>query len=216
MRPLARSLEQKGYRVLNLEYPSTRLSVEAISERYLHPVVQEAISKSRVVHFVTHSMGGIIVRRYLGQYTVERLGRVVMLAPPNQGSELADFFKDAFFFKKLLGPAGRQLSTAPDALPNRLGPAAFELGVIAGSLSFNPFSRWLFDGVDDGKVALSRTMLAGMQDMLIVPCNHTFILRSRRVIKQTAVFLETGWFSPNTRANGASCGIRNAAIKRAI
>jgi triacylglycerol lipase len=216
MRPLARALEKKGYKVVNLDYPSAHLSVEAISKRFLHPVVQEAIGKSRVVHFVTHSMGGIIVRRYLGQYTVERLGRVVMLAPPNQGSELVDHFKNTFFFKKLLGPAGGQLSTAADALPSRLGPAAFELGVIAGSLSFNPLSSWLFDGVNDGKVALSRTMLAGMQDMFVVRCNHTFIMRSRRVIEQTTIFLETGCFSRKTSAIGAACGIQGSAIKRAI
>jgi len=195
MLPLARGLEKKGYQVVNLDYPSTRMNIEEIALRFLHPVVQAAQAESRAVHFVTHSMGGIIVRWYLGHYRIQRVGRVVMLAPPNQGSELVDVFKSSFLFKKVLGPAGQQLSTAHEALPNRLGPAHFDLGIIAGNISCNLLSPWLFEGAGDGKVALGRTLLSGMQDMLVVPCNHTFIMRSRKVIDQTIVFLQTGGFT---------------------
>jgi hypothetical protein len=117
-----------------------------------------------------------------------------MLAPPNQGSELVDFLKETYLFKKILGPAGQQLSTAEDALPNRLGPADFELGIITGNISFNPLSLWVLKGPGDGKVAVKRAALPGMQEMLVVPCNHTFIMQSSKVIARTAAFLKSGRF----------------------
>ncbi len=123
-----------------------------------------------------------------------------MLAPPNQGSELVDLLRETSLFNKMLGPAGQQLSTAKDALPNRLGPATFELGVIAGNISFNPLSLLVLEGPDDGKVAVKRAALKGMREMLVVPCNHTFIMQSSQVISQTATFLQSGHFY-GTRAD---------------
>lgn len=195
MAPMAKALGHAGYRILNLEYPSTDLSIEELSEVYLRPLVDRALQYNGPIHFVTHSMGGIIVRFHFSRHGIQRPGRVVMLAPPNGGSELVDVFKKNFIFKKILGPAGQQLSTADEALPQRLGPAEFELGVIAGNLSFNPLSPWLLDDFDDGKVAVRRTMVAGMRDMLVVPCNHTFIMRSPKVIRQTLNFLQSGKFA---------------------
>ena len=194
MAKMAKSLSRKGYMVFNLEYPSTRLSVEEIAERYLHPIVCRTNRNHRTIHFVTHSMGGIVVRHYLKHYRCGQLGRIVMLAPPNQGSELVDFLKETYLFKKILGPAGQQLSTAEEALPNQLGPADFELGIITGNISFNPLSLWVLKGPDDGKVAVKRAALPGMREMLVVPCNHTFIMQSSKVIARTAAFLKSGRF----------------------
>src|SRR6185295_16595733 len=139
-------------RVINVSYPSTRLSIQAIADQWLANLIPKATSDRTVkIHFVTHSLGGIVLRQYMLTHPVKNLGRVVMLAPPNQGSELADRFQHNFLYKFFTGPAGQELGTDPVSVPNRLGPAAFEVGIIAGDSSLNPvLSAWI-PGPDDGK-----------------------------------------------------------------
>jgi len=121
-----------------------------------------------------------------------------MLAPPNQGAELADFFSRLPFFDWILGPVGIQLGTGPDSIPNSLGPVDYEVGVIAGNHSFNPLFSALIPGPDDGLIAVERTRLAGMTDFLVLPCIHPLIMSYKRVIRQTAHFLAQGCFDhPN-------------------
>ena len=146
------------------------------------------------VHFVTHSMGGILVRFYLANHRLVNLGRVVMLSPPNQGSETVDKLANMPGFGWLNGPAGQQLGTDENSLPNRLGPADFELGIITGNRSINLILSTMIPGPDDGKVAVERAKLAGMADFLVVPHSHPFIMKKPLVIEQTQFFLEHGRF----------------------
>jgi hypothetical protein len=118
-----------------------------------------------------------------------------MLAPPNHGAVLANIFGQFRFFKWILGPAGTQLSTAPDSIPNQLGPAEFEVGIIAGIRSFNPVFSHLIPGPDDGRVAVESTKLDGMTDFLVVPSVHPLIMNDRGVIQQTIHFLVHGYFN---------------------
>lgn len=198
MSPLVKPLQKAGYRVYNLDYPSRKLTIEEIAARFLHPLVCTALERCGTVHFVCHSMGGIVVRAYLKEYVGDSVGRVVMLAPPNHGSEIVDFLKNTFLFKKIFGPAGQQLSTDENSLPNSLGPARFQLGVIAGNVSWNPFSPWIFTSAGDGKVSVASAALLGMQDMLVVPCGHTFIMRRAMVRQQILAFLQCGKFVRQT------------------
>ena len=117
-----------------------------------------------------------------------------MLSPPNRGSELVDRFGQSVFFKSGYGPAGRQLGTGPDSLPNCLGPVDLEVGVIAGTRSLNPLYSYLIPGRDDGKVSVDRTRAAGMADFITVPHTHTFIMNSPEVIRQILYFLKNGRF----------------------
>ena len=164
MQAMADHLHREGYAVRNLDYPSTEMSIEDLSELHLGPVIAEAGNRYHRIHFVTHSMGGIVVRQYLATHQKTLPGRVVMLAPPNRGSELVDLFGRNRLMQKLLGPAFLQLGTSPDSLVNILPAAKRETGIIAGSRSLDPISSFIIQGADDGKVAVSRTPPTGTND----------------------------------------------------
>jgi pimeloyl-ACP methyl ester carboxylesterase len=178
-----------------VSYPSTRLSIQAAADEWLANLIPNATSDRTVkIHFVTHSLGGIVLRQYLLTHQLENLGRVVMLAPPNEGSELADRFRHNRLYKLLTGPAGHELGTDRGSVPNRLGPAAFELGIIAGDRSLNPVSSAWIPGPDDGKVAVRSTPLEGMKDFLLVHHSHTWMMWRTDVAASVARFLKCGYF----------------------
>lgn len=200
-------LQNKGYRVVNVSYPSTERSIEQLSEHDLGSALATCCSApSGRVHFVTHSMGGIVLRFYLAQHEIEGLGRVVMLSPPNQGSELADWAAENPVLEKLLGPAIEQLGTGPASVPSRLGPVDFELGVITGDRTLNPLFSRIIPGEDDGKVSVERAKVLGMTDFLVVPHSHTYIMLSEDVIEQVIFFLENGKFRHQSDAADPATG----------
>lgn len=195
MEKLAAAAHADGFGVINLDYPSTSATVESLAASHLAPTVESAIAAGAMrIHFITHSMGGIIVRQYLATQAPSQLGRVVMLGPPNRGSELVDRLGSYAPFAWINGPAGGQLGTGPESLPNRLGPARYPVGVIAGTRSYNPIYSALIDGADDGKVGVERTRLEGMSDFLVMEVNHTFMMRNQTVIRQSLHFLREGRF----------------------
>lgn len=200
MRRAQRFLETQGYHVLNFGYPSTKHPIGRLSEQYLKPFVQRHCTEAaRPIHFVTHSMGGILVRFYLKDHVSAQSGRVVMLAPPNQGSEVTDWLKESFLYKWLLGPAGQELGTDHTSLPARLGPVNFELGVIAGDRSINLLNSLRIPGADDGKVSVKRTKAPGMKDFVLVHKNHTFMIWDDAVLQHVDHFLQTGRFRRESR-----------------
>jgi len=195
MKGLEWALVRQGYRVINVSYPSTHLSVEQVAADWLPGLLQERASDRAVkIHFVTHSLGGIVLRQYLSENQVENLGRVVMLAPPNRGSELAERLQQNYFYRFFTGPAGQQLGTGASSLPNRLGPATFELGVVAGDRSLNPCLSYWIPGSDDGKVSVRSTTLEGMKDFLLVHRSHTWMMWRRDVAAAVIRFLSGGCF----------------------
>ena len=204
MRPLARALQARGYDVVNLGYPSRRKTIEELSRHLDAEMARCCSGRAGRVHFVTHSLGGIVLRHYLGNGRVGNLGRVVMLGPPNGGSELVDLLNRLPLFRHHAGPARGQLGTGPAGLPARLGAVDFDLGVVAGTRSWNPLFSWLLPGPDDGMVALEKTRVEGMSDFLVVPRTHAFMMRSRDVARQTAAFLRNGAFDRDVRAPEAS------------
>jgi triacylglycerol lipase len=196
MRKMETTFVRAGYVVLNVDYPSRVSPIAELSSS----VVGGALEDPRLyscarIHFVTHSLGGILVRAYFAKHREPRLGRVVMLGPPNQGSEVVDRLKRFWLFKSLHGPAGQELGTNPESVPNTLGPVDFELGVVAGDRSINWINSLMIRGPDDGKVSVERTKLSGMKEHRVVHVTHPFLMKDPQVIAESLQFVRSGSFA---------------------
>ncbi len=193
MRVMKLTLERAGFGVINCDYPSTQHSIEFLANEAIGSALSDCPDTAKI-HFVTHSMGGILLRQYLSERRIENLGRVVMLAPPNKGSEVVDRLSGLPGYVWFNGPAGKELGTGKNSVPNSLKGCDFELGVIAGSRSINIFLSMMLPKPDDGKVSVENTKLDGMADHRVMPVAHPFIMKNKGVIHQTIHFLKQGMF----------------------
>lgn len=194
MRIMQWALEHHGYRVVNPSYPSRKARIEELADLVI-PDAIAACGEARQIHFVTHSMGGILLRHWAARHPLPRPGRAVLLGPPNGGSEIVDRFGAWSLFKTINGPAGSQLGTGADSVPRAL-PALSDLqvGVIAGSRSWNPIYSAAIDGPNDGKVSVASAFEIEARDKLVLPVSHTWMMMNPRVISATLRFLEDGRF----------------------
>jgi len=183
MRRAALRLEELGWSTRRIGYPSLTRPIERLAEH----VAEQIEGESGRIHFVTHSLGGLVLRRLLHTHRPMNLGRAVMLAPPNRGSRLARRFSR-------LGrvvPALRQLALPAADLNRLLGPIDFELLVVAGTRATGPL-RWLAQRASDGIVTVDETFAGDAGESLVVQRGHTFIMDSPEVLDRVDQFLRTG------------------------
>ena len=197
MAKMADYLQSQGYRVHNIDYPSTRYTIEELTDQLAQQIAQRQVV-AQPLHFVANSMGALILHCYIKQYRPENLGRVVALGPPYHGSVIIDHLGKYRWYQKLHGPAALQLTTGPQGICHRLGPATYELGVIAGDRYFILdwfFAKFWLAQPNDGKVAVASTYIEGYRDHIVLPVNHVFMPEFPSVIHQSACFLRDGHFS---------------------
>jgi len=197
MEKMELGLSAAGFQTANIAYPSRKKTVEQLANIAVPEGLDACRAKPDIerIHFVTHSLGGILVRQYLNEHPIDDLGRVVMLGPPNQGSEAVEGLGGVPGFDWINGPAGRQLGKGADSVPLQLGPAEFELGIIAGNRTIDPITSSVLENPDDGRVSVADTRLEGMDDFIVVEHSHAFMMRKREPIELTVRFLKTGSFA---------------------
>jgi len=195
MKALQWRLEDAGYGVVNITYPSLSYPIQELSRMAVDEGLAgcAALGLDRV-SFVTHSLGGILVRQYLAQHDIPGLQQVVMLGPPNQGSQMADYLESLTLLEPFLPSAVVQLGLSEQSVPRRLGPVNFQLGVIAGTVNYLPFLPGQPE-LGDGTVAVSETLVSGMADFLELPVSHTLMMWDKDVAEQVVFFLEHGVFN---------------------
>jgi pimeloyl-ACP methyl ester carboxylesterase len=190
------ALEACGFATLNIGYPSRQKSLQSLADD-IHPAVEllgQGIEGS--LHFVGHSMGGLLARVYLARHRPRRLGRVVMLGTPNAGSELAERLKHLFAYRAFFGPAGQQLGTVRDAGLREMLPAVdYPVGVIAGNQSVYLLASAVLPKPNDGRVSVENTKLDGMADHIMIAASHPWLPGNDQAIEQTIAFLRDGKFS---------------------
>lgn len=193
---MQRMLERNGYYVANVDYPSRDYRIEDLAPMAVEDGLEQCAANAgtSTVHFVTHSLGGILVRVYLADHDIPGLGRVVMLAPPNQGSLAVDEMERIPGFDWLNGPAGYQLGKGADSVPLSLDAPDFEFAVIAGDRSIDPITSAVLPDPDDGRVSVSDTRLAGMRDFAVLPVSHALIMQDRQVFRLVRNYLAHGTF----------------------
>jgi triacylglycerol esterase/lipase EstA (alpha/beta hydrolase family) len=201
---IERALHGLRFATLNLDYASRKQSLERLATDIAPDIARFAARTDGSIHFVGHSMGGLLIRAYLATYRPARLGRVVMLGTPNGGSEVADVLQRLAIYRAFYGPAGLQLSTQQDPALRALPAVDYDLGIVAGTGTIDPISSFLIlPRPNDGKVSVRRTMLDGMRDHTVVKASHPGLLRHPTAIKQTIAFLREGKFLPTSAYDAA-------------
>jgi len=200
MTPLCRHLEEKGgYTVFNVSYPSTRQGIAEHAKGVASIV--DHLDGLEEIDFVGYSLGNIVIRRYFADHLKRnggqadaRFKRMVMIGPPNRGSELATSLGENKLFELLLGKAGQQLGPLWAWEVGSLATPPMEFGIVAGGRGDDRGLNPLLPGDDDGVVTLVSTRLAGAADFIVVPSLHNLLPRDHKVHEYTLRFLQHGWF----------------------
>jgi pimeloyl-ACP methyl ester carboxylesterase len=189
---LASRLEDAGYYVQRVEYSSLDQNPDEILKDISSQINQCCQKHTQSVHFVGHSLGGLMVRAYLQNNKVDKLGRVVLLGTPNKGTEAADHFSDSWLMD-ILGPTAKVLGTDGESYPNSLKAPYYPVGIIAG-VTKSKFNDQVIPGKDDGIVSVEATKIDGMTDFIIIETGHSMMRYDSEVADQAIEFIKNGMF----------------------
>lgn len=197
MKTMERRFVARGYVVHTMDYSTLTRSIEEVQREISSEIDQVLKNHPHKTHFVGHSLGGLLVRAYLGTRKVHRLGRVVTLGSPNRGTPAVDYLERKWWFR-LIGSAAQALRTSGSQFLSSLPRPTYPLGVIAGRAQ-RPFVRGaVFEGAHDGLIPLESTKVKGMQDFCVLNVNHTALRYHRDVFIQIEHFLKRGHFDCTT------------------
>lgn len=193
---IAGSLRNAGYFVCRIDYKSIRRDIFDIKKEVYRQMNLCFKNNLKKIHFVGHSLGGLLIRSYLSRYKAGNLGRVVIIASPNKGSEWVDHYKNSWWFQ-FFGDSVLNLSSKNSDFLNSLKPPYYTLGVIAGNWDAS-FLEHILPGPDDGIVRVNSAKVEGMADFILIEgTTHGLMRYNREVIDQTIYFLAYGKFKRN-------------------
>ena len=196
MQPLSNHLNDGGYTTVNVPYASFRYELKDLVKHVMHQI-QPWLDSGKRVHFVTHSLGGVVLKKLIesmDKHDLGQIGRVVMLAPPHQGSEIMDWLKTSpvRLFRGVLGPASDFLST--ESMSRECGElrSGVDAVVIMGEKCALPFFKTLLEEPNDGIISVNKGQLSGVKHFKIVDSDHTFIASNVEVMEMTRGYIENG------------------------
>ena len=189
---LAERIEDAGFRVERIGYDSLDSSLKEIVEDVAQQIDACCAHGTQPVHFVGHSLGGLIIRAYLAHHQPLELGRVVLIGTPNQGTPVVDYFRNRWWLR-LIGAIGLSLGTGQENFPRSLPLPDYPVDVIAGE-SDGLDNESVLPGRDDGLVPIESTKLEGMADFILIQTSHSMMRYDKGVAAQTVAFLRTGRF----------------------
>ena len=185
--------------VVNVSYASTRDGIPAHAKA-LRDVIS-GLDGVKQIDFVAHSLGNLVIRRFLQDQienplpqTGPQVGRIVMLAPPNRGAQMAERMRNIGLFHFFVGTSGSQLAREWNVVQETLATPTQDFGVIAGDVKQPQDGNPMIDGPDDLVVSVEETKLVGARDFLVVPAMHTFIMDQKSVRDAVLMFLRNGYF----------------------
>ena len=195
-----------NYRIINIQYPTTKETDEEISDLYIEPNIENIkeqifsenfhkkinknFNQNVKINFVAHSMGTGILRYYLKENPLENLGKVVFISPPSHGSHLADVpFVDKL--PSMLGKVVPQFSTKKDSFVNQLGEPDYDYMILIGNKTNNPLYSMIIRGKDDGMVPLKTAKMKSDNFKIIENTTHTSILKDKRTMKEISEFFKS-------------------------
>lgn len=192
---LSKRIANAGFEVYNITYPYKSHTIQEIADFLNDKLIELGVDKKDRINIVGHSMGGLVARAYINRYKPQNLHRVVMIATPNHGSELADAMKNWWIYRLKFGnKSGQQLSTDQRELSDDLGKVNYDLGIVAGVTWVNPVFSAILPGDDDGLVSVESTKLDGMNEHIIIDFAHTLGIMYKTVSKQVISYLKYGRF----------------------
>lgn len=188
MKAIAEYLEDAGYQVYRLGYSSMTRDIEGVKREVFRKADKFIANTDDRVHFVGHSLGGLLVRSYLDQRNLSQLGNVVIMGSPNKGTPLVEHLKDKWYFS-LGGPVATSLSSKGSKFLQSLKAPYYRLGVIAGVVD-RAGDEGIIPGQDDGIVPLESALVAGARDTIVLNVSHYMMRSDKRVLQQMLHFIK--------------------------